>query len=130
MLHIGRRKMPTLAVQITIDDYARWRPIFDKNKPLRDRAGLKNVQVYRDADDPHQLVVWSESSDPAKAREALGSPDFRSAMQEAGVVAPPKVHVLAPGCAELAPALLGAVTMEGTLRAQAAKRAARQSPPH
>ncbi|MFY9839929.1 MAG: hypothetical protein WAK55_26345 [Xanthobacteraceae bacterium] len=109
--------MPTLAVQITIDDYARWRSIFDKNKPLRDRAGLKNVLVYRDADDPHQLVVWSETADPAKAREALGGPDCRNAMQEAGVVGPPKVHVLAPACAELAPALLGAVTMQGTARA-------------
>lgn len=120
--------MPTLAVQITIGDYGNWRPIFDKNKPLRDRAGLRNVRVYRDADNPHHVVVWSETPDPAKSRQALGSPDFRSAMQEAGVLEPPKVHVLAPGCAELAPALLGAVTMEGAVGAQATKRAARQSP--
>lgn len=121
--------MPTLVVQVTISDYAKWRPLFDKNKPLRDRAGLRNVRVYRDADHSQELIVLSETSDPAKAREALGSPDFRDAMQEAGVVAPPKVHVLAPGCAELAPALLGAVIMEGPVGAQAAKRAARQSPP-
>jgi quinol monooxygenase YgiN len=121
--------MPTLAVQVTIGDYARWRPIFDKNKPLRDRAGLKNVRIYRDADNPHQVVVWSETSDPAKSRQALSSPEFRSAMEEAGVLEPAKVHVLAPGCAELAPALLGAVIMEDTVGAQAEKRGARQSPP-
>jgi hypothetical protein len=121
--------MPTLAVQVTIGDYARWRPIFDKNKPLRDRAGLKNVRIYRDADNPHQVVVWSETPDPAKSRQALSSPEFRSAMEEAGVLEPAKVHVLAPGCAELAPALLGAVIMEDTVGAQAEKRGARQSPP-
>lgn len=70
--------MPTLAAQITIGDYAKWRPVFDKNKPLRDKAGLRNVRV-----------------DVAKAREALGSPEIRSAMQEAGVVGPPKIHVIA-----------------------------------
>lgn len=87
--------MPTLAAQITIGDYAKWRPVFDKNKPLRDKAGLRNVQVYRDADNPKDLIIWSETLDVAKAREALGSPEIRSAMQEAGVVGSPKIHVIA-----------------------------------
>lgn len=121
--------MPTLAVQITIGDYAKWRPIFDKNKPLRDRAGLVNVRVYRDADKPQEVIVWSETADAAKSRDALSSLEVKNAMQAAGVVGAPKVHVLAPGCAELAPVLLGAVTMEGAAPAQAAKRAERQSPP-
>jgi erythromycin esterase-like protein len=87
--------MPTLAAQITIGDYAKWRPVFDKNKPLRDKAGLRNVRVYRDADNPKDLIIWSKTLDVAKAREALGSPEIRSAMQEAGVVGPPKIHVIA-----------------------------------
>ena len=87
--------MPTLAAQITIGDYAKWRPVFDKNKPLRDKAGLRNVRVYRDADNPKELIIWSETPDAAKTREALGSPEIRNAMQEAGVVGPPKIHVIA-----------------------------------
>ena len=87
--------MPTLAAQITIGDYAKWRPVFDKNKPLRDKAGLRNVRVYRDADNSKDLIIWSETADVAKAREALGSPEIRSAMQEAGVVGLPKIHVIA-----------------------------------
>jgi erythromycin esterase-like protein len=63
--------MPTLAAQITIGDYAKWRPVFDKNKRLRDKAGLMNVRVYRDADNPKELIIWSKTSDAAKAREAL-----------------------------------------------------------
>jgi hypothetical protein len=57
--------MATLAAQITIGDYATRRPVFDKNKPLRDKAGLRNVRVYRDADNPKELIVWSETSDAA-----------------------------------------------------------------
>ena len=33
--------MATLAVQLTIGDYAKWRPVFDKHKPLRDKADIK-----------------------------------------------------------------------------------------
>jgi quinol monooxygenase YgiN len=54
-----------------------------------------NVRVYRDADNPKELIIWSETSDAAKAREALNGPEIRSAMQEAGVVGPPKIHVIA-----------------------------------
>jgi len=86
--------MPTLAAQITIDDYAKWRPVFDKHKPLRDKAGLSNVRVYRDADNPKELIVWSETSDAAKAREALTGSEIKNAMQEAGVVGPPRIHLI------------------------------------
>jgi quinol monooxygenase YgiN len=78
--------MPTFAAQITIGDYAKWRPVFDKNKHLRDKAGLMNVRVYRDADNPNELIIWSEASDAAKAREALNGPEIRGAMQEAGLL--------------------------------------------
>jgi erythromycin esterase-like protein len=86
--------MPTLAVQLTIGDYAKWRSMFDKAAHLRDKAGQKNVQVYRNADTPNSVLVWSEAQDLAKAREAISGPDIQKAMQEAGVVGPPKVHVI------------------------------------
>ena len=82
--------MLTIAAQIKIGDYAKWRPVFDKHKPLRDKAGLMNVRVYRDADNPAELVIWSETSDAAKAREALNGPEIRSAMQEGAWLAHPK----------------------------------------
>jgi hypothetical protein len=56
---------------------------------------LSNVRVYRDADNPKELIIWSETSDAAKAREALNGPEIRSAMQEGGIVGPPKIHVIA-----------------------------------
>ena len=87
--------MATLAVQLTIGDYAEWRPVFDKHKPLRDKAGMRNVRVYRDADNPKELIVWGEAGDAANARAALGGDEIKNAMKEAGVVGPPKIHVIA-----------------------------------
>ena len=83
--------MATLAVQLTIGDYAKWRPVFDKHKPLRDQADIKTV---RDADNPKEIIVWGETGDAAKARAALGGDEIKNAMKEAGVVGPPKIHVI------------------------------------
>jgi erythromycin esterase-like protein len=88
-------RMPALAVHLTIQDYAKWRSVFDKHKPLRDKAGITNTHVYRNADDPKEVIVWGETSDVAKAREGLASQEIRNGMQEAGVVGPPKIHVVA-----------------------------------
>jgi erythromycin esterase-like protein len=84
--------MPTLVTQLTIGDYDKWRPIFDKHQDLRDKAGFKNIQIYRHADNPKEVIVMGEASDVAKAKEGLSSPEMRAAMQEAGVVGPPRVH--------------------------------------
>ena len=86
--------MATLAVQLTIGDYAKWRPVFDKHKPLRDKADIKSVRVYRDADNPKEIIIWGETGDTANARTALGGDEIKNAMKEAGVVGPPKIHVI------------------------------------
>jgi hypothetical protein len=86
--------MPMIAVQLTIGDYAKWRPVFDRHKPLRDKAGAKNTRVYRDADDSKEVLVWSETLDFAQTREALASEEVRKVMREAGVIGPPRVHVI------------------------------------
>ena len=87
-------EMAKLATQLTFGDYAKWRAGFDKAAPLREKAGMKNVQVYRDADNPSSALIWSDIDDPAKARAVLDSPELRKAMQDAGVVGAPKVHVI------------------------------------
>jgi erythromycin esterase-like protein len=73
--------MPTLAVQLKIGDYAKWRPVFDKHKALRDKAGFTNTQIYRQADSANEILIWTDVGDVAKAREALAGQEIRSAMQ-------------------------------------------------
>ena len=86
--------MAKIATQNNIGDYAKWRAGFDKAAPFREKAGMKNVQVYRDADNPTEVLIWSEVDDLAKARATLNSPDLRNAMREAGVVGDPRVHII------------------------------------
>ena len=86
--------MSKLVVELRIGDYAKWRSVFDKNKPLRDAAGFKNIRIYRNADDVNDVVLLGETSDMRKLRKALTAPELRTAMQEAGVVGQPMVHVI------------------------------------
>jgi hypothetical protein len=62
---------------------------------LRDKAGFTNVHIYRNADDAREVIIWGETSDVAKVREALAGQELRNAMQAAGVAGPPKMHVIA-----------------------------------
>ena len=86
--------MSKVVVELRIGDYAKWRSVFDKNKPLRDSAGFKNIRIYRYSDDANDIVLLGETSDMRKLRKALTAPQLRTAMQEAGVVGQPMVHVI------------------------------------
>jgi hypothetical protein len=86
--------MSKLVVELRIGDYAKWRSVFDKNKPLRDAAGFKSIRIYRNSDDANDVVLLGETSDMRKLRKALTTLQLRIAMQEAGVVGQPMVHVI------------------------------------
>jgi hypothetical protein len=86
--------MSTVAVQLTIGDYAKWRPVFDKHKALRAKAGIKSEHVYRNADDPKEVMLWFETDDANKARQAIQGDEIKAAMKEAGVVGPPRIHAI------------------------------------
>ena len=86
--------MANIALHITIADYGKWRPVFDKYKPVRDKTGATSQRVYRNTDDPNQVMVWWEAPDASKLAQFLHSDEARGYMKEAGVVGAPKVHVL------------------------------------
>ena len=86
--------MPHLLVRHRVEDYARWRPIFDDHASFREQYGSKGGQVFRNADDTAEVVMLFEVGDLDRAREFVGSDELREAMQSAGVVGQPDVYFL------------------------------------
>ena len=86
--------MPYVLVVHKVQDYDRWRPYFDSDKPRQQEAGLTVRHVLRGADDPQEVVVLFEAEDLGRARELAGSEGLRKIMQEAGVLGPPDMHFL------------------------------------
>ena len=83
--------MPTVFLRHKVADYDAWRPIYDGDLARRGEAGLREIGVYREADDQNMvLIVWdADQLDGIKAMVA--SDDLKAKMQEAGVISPPEV---------------------------------------
>ena len=81
--------MAVPVVQLTVGDYAKWRPAFESGREMRAQAGITGAQVYRDADDPAEILIWAECADPAKARAQMANPEVAKVMRGRGVMGPP-----------------------------------------
>lgn len=83
--------MASVFVRYRVTDFARWKERFDAAEPNRRALGMTAHSVHRDADDPNVVIVAGRVPDLAPAREFLASPEFRSIMEQGGVVGPPEI---------------------------------------
>jgi hypothetical protein len=67
---------------------------YDSHAPVRQKAGLKEVHLLRNMDDPNEVIPLFQAGEIAKAKEFSESTDFREAMQDAGVVDKPDIYFL------------------------------------
>ena len=84
-----------LTIHIKVKDYATWRPAYDGHEKNRLSAGITNGRVFRNAQDPNDVVILQDVTDVAKARTWLGSNDMKATMQKSGVVGSPNVRFAA-----------------------------------
>ena len=89
-------KSSVVAVELTVADYNKWRAVYDGVQSIRDRSAISKSRVFRGADNPNEILVLNETTDPAKAREGLTSTEMRNAMQQSGVVGAPRIYVVQP----------------------------------
>ena len=77
-----------------MEDYAKWKPVFDEHGATRQRSGSRGGRLLRNASDPNELVILLEWADLAQARAFAASDDLRQAMARAGVADRPDVYFL------------------------------------
>jgi hypothetical protein len=86
--------MATMIVTFRVDDFDRWRKVFDAMESARLAHDIVAASVHRDADDPAVVVTILTARSLAAARAWGGSDLLRHAMADAGVAAPPVVAFL------------------------------------
>ncbi len=86
--------MPYTLVRHKVEDYAKWKSVFDEHGATRKASGCKGGQLFRNADNPNELVILLEWNETAKARQFVQSDDLRQTMQRAGVTDQPDVYFL------------------------------------
>jgi hypothetical protein len=84
-----------LTLHFKVKDFNAWRTGYNSGEKGRFSAGITNGRVFRNADDPNEVVVLQDVSDVAKARTWLGSEDMKAAMQKNGVVGSPSIRFAA-----------------------------------
>ena len=71
-----------------VEDYDRWKAIFDDAAERRSEAGERAYQVFRYSHDPGRIVHLSRWVSEARARAFLQSPELVELRAQAGVLAP------------------------------------------
>jgi heme-degrading monooxygenase HmoA len=84
--------MPYLLIRHKVEDYERWKPFFDENATARGQSGSKGAQLFRNADDPNEIVILFEWDELDNARQFAHSEDLRETMQRAGVAGRPDLY--------------------------------------
>lgn len=77
-----------------VEDYAKWKPIYDEDGEVRKAKGSKGASVLRNVRDPNHLVVITEWEDLKAAKNFVESDDLKNVMLKAGVVGRPAVFYL------------------------------------
>jgi heme-degrading monooxygenase HmoA len=87
--------MPYLLVRHKVEDYERWKPVFDHDHgATREQWGSKGGRILCNADDPKELVILLEWDSLENARQFAKADELREAMQRAGVADQPDVYFL------------------------------------
>ena len=86
--------MQHVLVRLKVEDYAKWRPVFDEVAGLRKTFGSKGGRLFQKSDNPNEVAILFEWESLEKARQYFQSGELRQAMQRAGVSGPPDVQFL------------------------------------
>lgn len=81
-------------VRHKMQDYAKWKPVFDEHGADRRAAGSKGGRLFRNADNRNELIILLEYEDMSRAREFVQSDSLRKAMERAGVADKPDIFFL------------------------------------
>ena len=87
-------RMPYLLVRHTVKDYAKWKPFFDEHQLTRKKSGSKGGHIYRNSQNPNEIIVVFEWDTLDNARKFAESADLREQMEKAGVIGKPDVYFL------------------------------------
>lgn len=86
--------MVYLLIEHKVEDFDKWKTVYDEHENVRRKAGLKELYLLKNTSGPNEVVALFEGSDPAKVREFITSEDLRKTMQRAGVVGKPTFNIL------------------------------------
>ncbi len=87
-------KIYRLGVSHSVENYNKWKKIFDEDEPIREEAGLELRAISTNAEDPSVVNIMFATNDVDKAKSLINSIDLKKRMSESGVRSEPVLTVL------------------------------------
>ncbi len=84
--------MAQILVRHNVEDFKRWKPVFDADAARRRTAGSQGCRLFYNEKDSNEVVVFCEWKDLETAHQFAESDETRRTMERAGVVGKPDVH--------------------------------------
>jgi hypothetical protein len=86
--------MPYLMVHHRVRDLAGWKKVFKDHESTRKERGSKGAQVFLNGEDPTDVFLLFEWDSVENAKKFGKSEDLKRAMERAGVIGIPHIHML------------------------------------
>jgi hypothetical protein len=78
--------MLVMLVRNRVEDYSRWKSVFDSQDPAAREAGQYLTDLWRDIEDPNNVFFVLRISDLDKARDFVADPKSAEVGKAAGVI--------------------------------------------
>ena len=77
-----------------VENFKKWKSIYDQDVERRTKAGLKEIVVGQKADEPNMVYMIFETNDTSKVKEMIDDPSLKEIMDEAGVISKPELIII------------------------------------
>ena len=85
---------PYFLIRHQVVDYDQWRQVYVGHAAERRQAGFREVRLFRNMENPNEVIILFEIDDVEKAKAFLESDETREKMKEAQVTDTPDVYFL------------------------------------
>ena len=85
-----------VSVVTKVKDYKTWKWLYDVEEKNRNNAGMKELQLGVNMNDPNEVFMLIAIPDIAKAREMMERPGLEAKMEQSGVIGKPVVKFWRP----------------------------------
>jgi hypothetical protein len=86
--------MAHLLVRHKVDDFDRWKAVFDGHAAAQRTAGITVTHVMRNVEDPGEVVLLFDVEDVERAKAFVFSPQVPGSQEESGVLDRPDIYFL------------------------------------
>ncbi len=80
-----------------VEDYTKWRTVFDGHQHAREAAGIVVNGVYQSVDNPNMVTMWGEAPGVETVGAFFQNPANQAAMANAGLKGAPSVKLMHKG---------------------------------